>query len=76
MYVGNLDYRVAWQDLRYHMSAAGNVIHSTVMTMNDGRSKGFGIVEYRKVEEANTAVVRLNRTVLLGRKILVREDRE
>ena len=76
VYVGNLDYRVAWQDLGDHMSAAGAVIHSTVMTMNDGRSKGFGIVEYGTVEEANAAVVRLNRTVLLGRKIVVREDRK
>ena len=45
MYVGNLDHRVAWQDLGYHMSAAGDVMHATDMTKNDGRSKGFGIVE-------------------------------
>jgi hypothetical protein len=76
VYVGNLDHRVAWQDLGYHMSAAGDVIHATVMTKNDGRSKGFGIVEYRSVEGANAAVVRLNRTVLLGRQIVVREDRK
>jgi RNA recognition motif-containing protein len=75
VYVGNLDHRVAWQDLGYHMSAAGDVMHATDMTKNDGRSKGFGIVEYRSVEGANAAVVRLNRTVLLGRQIFVREDR-
>jgi hypothetical protein len=76
VYVGNLHHRVAWHDLGYHMSAAGDVIHATVMTKNDGRSKGFGIVEYRSVEGANAAVVRLNRTVLLGRQIVVREDRK
>ena len=76
VYGGNLDHRVAWHDLGYHMSAAGDVIHATVMTKNDGRSKGFGIVEYRSVEGANAAVVRLNRTVLLGRQIVVREDRK
>lgn len=76
VYVGNLSWDVAWQDLKDHMKAAGNVLRADVMTESNGRSKGCGIVEYSTVEEAREAIATLNDTTLMNRLIFVREDRE
>mmetsp|Transcript_30903 Transcript_30903/g.47372 ORF Transcript_30903/g.47372 Transcript_30903/m.47372 type:complete len:535 (+) Transcript_30903:95-1699(+) len=75
-YVGNLSWDVAWQDLKDHMRAAGDVAYAEVMTEGDGRSKGCGIVEYSTPEEAQAAIQTLSETELKGRTIFVREDRE
>lgn len=75
-YVGNLSWDVAWQDLKDHMREAGDVVFAEVMTENDGRSKGCGIVEYATAEEAREAIQSLTDTELKGRMIFVREDRE
>lgn len=53
VYVGNLAYEVAWQDLKDHMRDAGDVQYAEVMMMNDGRSKGCGIVEFATAEAAD-----------------------
>lgn len=76
VYVGNLSWDVAWQDLKDHMRSAGNIIHAEVITEANGRSKGCGIVEYETEEEAQEAISTLTDTDLKGRMIFVREDRE
>mmetsp|Transcript_23561 Transcript_23561/g.49859 ORF Transcript_23561/g.49859 Transcript_23561/m.49859 type:complete len:471 (+) Transcript_23561:234-1646(+) len=76
VYVGNLSYEVAWQDLKDHMRTAGDVVYAEVMTMHDGRSKGCGIVEFSTADGAKEAIEKLNDTDLKGRTIFVREDRE
>ena len=76
VYVGNLSYETAWQDLKDHMRSAGDVVHAEVMTMSDGRSKGCGIVEYATTESAARAIAELSDSELMGRQIFVREDRE
>ena len=76
VFVGNLSWDAAWQDLKDHMREAGEVTRADIMTGPDGRSKGCGIVEYATVEEAKKAVLTLNDTELSGRQIFVREDRE
>mmetsp|Transcript_22260 Transcript_22260/g.31330 ORF Transcript_22260/g.31330 Transcript_22260/m.31330 type:complete len:342 (-) Transcript_22260:693-1718(-) len=76
VYVGNLSWEVAWQDLKDHMRSAGEVLFSEVMRESDGRSKGCGIVEYATAEEALEATKTLTDTELKGRMIFVREDRE
>lgn len=76
VYVGNLSWDVAWQDLKDYMRGAGEVVYAEVMTEPDGRSKGCGIVEYSTPEEAQKACETLNDTELNGRTIFVREDRE
>lgn len=52
---------------------AGDVRHAEVFQDFSGRSKGCGIVEFEKVEDAEKAVAELNDTELEGRKIFVRE---
>ncbi|KAL9183998.1 hypothetical protein ACHAXT_002084 [Thalassiosira profunda] len=76
VYVGNLAYEVAWQDLKDHMRDAGEVVHAEVMTMHDGRSKGCGVVKFETAAGARAAIETLNDTELKGRQIFVREDRE
>ena len=76
VYVGNLSWDVAWQELKDHMREAGDVLHAEVITEANGRSKGCGIVEYATEEDAQEAISTLNDTELKGRMIFVREDRE
>ena len=76
VYVGNLSWDVAWQDLKDHMRQAGEVIHAEVITEYNGRSKGCGIVEFATEEAAQEAISTLTDTELRGRMIFVREDRE
>ncbi|DBA69951.1 TPA: hypothetical protein ACH3X2_012443 [Trebouxia sp. C0005] len=78
VYVGNLAYSVAWQDLKDHFKPIGQVIHADVATEGGqgSRSKGWGIVEFEKPEEAAAAIQQLDRSELNGREIFLREDRE
>jgi len=76
VYVGNLSWDVAWQDLKDHMRDAGEVNHAEVICESNGRSKGCGIVEFATAEEAQKAISTLTDTELKGRMIFVREDRE
>ena len=77
VYVGNLSWEVAWQELKDHFKSAGNVERADVM-MEPGttRSKGCGIVTFATAEEAAHAIATLHDTELMGRLIFVREDRE
>uniref|UniRef100_A0A7S0WHE3 RRM domain-containing protein n=1 Tax=Chlamydomonas leiostraca TaxID=1034604 RepID=A0A7S0WHE3_9CHLO len=75
-FVGNLAWRTSWQDLKDKFRDCGNVVYANVMRDDDGRSKGWGIVEYETPDEALQAINTLNGADLAGRRILVREDRE
>jgi RNA recognition motif-containing protein len=76
VYVGNLSWEVAWQDLKDHMIEAGEVVRAEVIKEPSGRSKGCGIVEFATDEGAKNAISMLTDTELKGRRIFVREDRE
>lgn len=75
-YVGNLAWRTSWQDLKDEFRKCGNVVYANVMRTEDGRSKGWGIVEFEHPEEALRAVESMNGLEIAGRPIMVREDRE
>jgi len=76
VYVGNIDWRVQWQDLKDHMRTAGEVAFVDIPEDSQGRSKGWAIVEYKSSEDAQNAVSTLNDSPLGGRMIFVREDHE
>eukprot|EP00210_Caulerpa_lentillifera_P006102 g5830.t1 len=75
-YVGNLAWKTSWQDLKDKFRECGEVVYANVMRSDDGRSKGWGIVEYESPEEAYKAVQELNGCEMNGRPLMVREDRE
>ena len=63
---------LCWQ----FMQAAGDVKSATVIRYPDGRSKGWGLVEFSDPSAAAQAIANFNDLDLLGRKIFIREDRE
>jgi len=76
VYVGNLAYETSWQDLKDHMRQAGNVDQANILQQDDGRSKGCGTVVYQHPRDVARAIRELQNSVLHGRPIFVREDRE
>ena len=76
IYVGNLPYSVAEEDLREIFEEYGEV--ASVKIISDkltGRSKGFGFVEMDDDQEAQKAIEELNNADLSGRNIKVNESR-
>jgi len=76
VYAGNLSWSVTDQDLLDFMQAAGNVKSAQVERYPDGRSKGWGLVEFADPAAAATAITNYSDMELMGRKIFIREDRE
>lgn len=58
------------------MRQAGNVDKADILQSPDGRSKGCGIVQYQRAQDAARAIRELQNSELNGRPIFVREDRE
>lgn len=76
VFVGQLAWSVAWQDLKDHFKPMGTILRADVATENGSRrSKGFGFIEFQNAEDAEKAIKELNDSVLHGRRIHVREDR-
>ncbi len=76
LYVGNLPYTTAEQDLRDLFERAGQVESVTVMRdMATGRARGFGFVEMATDEGAQKAINELHESQLGGRTLTVNEAR-
>lgn len=75
-FVSNLAWRTSWQDLKDKFRDCGNVVYTNVMRDENGRSKGWGIVEFETSDEAVNAMNTMNGVEIDGRPIIVREDRE
>ncbi|KAJ3381850.1 AMME chromosomal region protein 1-like [Lobulomyces angularis] len=75
LFVGNLPYNIAWQELKDLFREVGNVVRADVQLDHEGRSRGFGQVVMSTAEEAKNAVASFNGKELSGRTIVVREDR-
>ena len=76
LYVGNLPYDTADQDLQSLFAAAGTVDSVNVMRdMATGRARGFAFVEMGSDEEAQAAISQFNDYQLGGRNLTVNEAR-
>jgi len=76
IYVGNLSYSVADDDLRDLFAAHGEVISASVIAdRHTGQSKGFGFVEMSNDAEAEAAIQALNESDVQGRNIKVNQAR-
>lgn len=79
VYVGNLSYDTQWQRLKDHFRTVGNVIFCNVLSdkgKGKGWSAGSGVVEFERPEEAAKAIRKLHDSILDGRPLIVREDRD
>ncbi|MFP4417369.1 MAG: RNA recognition motif domain-containing protein [Fibrobacterota bacterium] len=76
IYVGNLSYNVAKEELQELFSQYGEVASTSVITDKmTGRSKGFGFVEMPQSSQAEQAISELNGKDFKGRNITVNEAR-
>jgi RNA recognition motif-containing protein len=81
LYVSNLSFGTADNDLKTLFSEYGNVASAKVITDREtGRSRGFGFVEMPSDNEAKEAIRGLNNKELEGRSMSVsvarpKEDR-
>jgi RNA recognition motif-containing protein len=76
IYVGNLSYDTADDDLREAFEKFGTVSSASVIQDRDsGRSRGFGFVEMPDPTEAQAAINALNGSDLQGRNLRVNEAR-
>ncbi|KAH9941845.1 uncharacterized protein BXZ73DRAFT_75023 [Epithele typhae] len=75
LYVGNLPYRVRWQDLKDLFRRAGTVLRADVSLGPDNRSRGYGTVLLATAEDAGRAVDMFNGYAWQTRTLEVRPDR-
>ena len=76
LFVGNLPWSVADQDLEELFAQFGGVDSAKVITDRDtGRSRGFGFVEMGD-DSAREAIADLNEKEVDGRKLTVNEARD
>ena len=77
MYVSNLSFHTADDDLRALFEQYGNVSSAKVITDRaTGESRGFGFVEMGSDEEANKAMKGLNNQQVEGRAMAVSVARD
>jgi cold-inducible RNA-binding protein len=76
IFVGNLDFHVAEDDLRQLFARFGQVDRVSLVTDRDtGKSRGFAFVEMTNQEEGEKAIAELNGSQLSGRTLNVNEAR-
>ncbi|RPD54895.1 hypothetical protein L227DRAFT_334303 [Lentinus tigrinus ALCF2SS1-6] len=75
LFVGNLPYRVRWQDLKDLFRRAGTVLRADVSLGPDNRSRGYGTVMLATAEDAGRAVDMFNGYTWQTRTLEVRPDR-
>ncbi|KAF8972387.1 hypothetical protein BGZ46_010128 [Entomortierella lignicola] len=75
VHVGNIPFRVRWQDLKDLFRKAGRIIRADVALGPDNRSRGFGTVVFTTEEEAKKAITMFDQYQWQDRVIQVQEDR-
>jgi RNA recognition motif-containing protein len=78
LYIGNLAYEVAEDDLKDFFSGVGEVTSCRIIRDREtGRSRGFGFVEMATEELANKALEEMNGKELQSRslKVSIAKDR-
>lgn len=75
VFVRNLPWRFTWQNLKDKFRDAGKVVRADILTEDNGRSKGCGIVVFDRAEDANNAISLFNGATVEGRELDVRLDK-
>jgi len=76
LFIGNLPYNVASEDLERTFSQAGTVTSARVITDREtGQSRGFGFVEMGSAADGQKAISMFNGQDLNGRALTVNEAR-
>jgi predicted Zn finger-like uncharacterized protein len=75
-YVGNIAFGATEDDLTELFSPFGRVVRVSMMTDDDGRSRGFAFVNMEKADEGQAAVAAIDGTEVLGRTLSVSESKQ
>lgn len=76
LYVGNLSYSVTSEELEEMFAPFGNIVSAKVITNgHNGRSKGFGFVEFSEPSSGEQAIAQLDGQEIQGRTIVVNQAR-
>ena len=72
LFVGNLSYQTAENDLQDYFAQAGSVTSVNLMLDKiTGKSRGFAFIEFATAEEANKAVEQFHSKEFQGRQLTV-----
>jgi len=71
LYVKNLDLEVTQEEFEKLFNKYGNVTSAIIQVDEEGRSKGFGFVNYATHDEAQSAVENLHDVEINGKKLFV-----
>jgi RNA recognition motif-containing protein len=72
LFVGNLSYQTAENDLQDYFAQAGTVTSvNLMMDKMTGKSRGFAFIEFASTEEANKAVEEFHNKEVQGRSLTV-----
>ncbi len=72
LYIGNLSYDTAENDLREYFSKVGAVkVAEIIWDRNSNRSKGFAFVEMESLDDAKKAACTFHEKEFMGRKLIV-----
>lgn len=72
----NLNTNVTSDILKAHMESVGPIVKSTILRGSLGESQGCGVVVFRNAADASKALSELYNSILNGRLMFIREDRE
>ena len=76
IYVGNLSYSSAEDDIRLLFGVYGTVERVSIVTDREtGRSRGFCFVDMPNKDEAQDAIMALNGVEVHGRKLYINQAR-
>jgi len=73
VFVGNLPWSIKWQDLKDICKEYGTVIRVDIAKKN-GRSQGYGVVEFADKEAQETCIANVNEHELNGRVLTAKVD--
>ena len=71
LYVGNLAYAATIEELKEAFAKFGAIREVKIVNGPDGRSKGFGFIEFENADDAIDAINGMNEQEFKGRKLVV-----
>lgn len=72
--VHGLPWSYTWKELKPIFEGCGTIVRADVVFGRDGRSRGYGTVQFSSKEEAQAAIEQFNGTELEGRTMSVKVD--
>jgi heterogeneous nuclear ribonucleoprotein M len=75
VFIANVDYTMKWQEIKDVFKLAGRVVHVKMTEDTDGKSKGYGIVQFSSPFEALEAVAKFHGQMLKDRRLTVKMDK-